>query len=94
MKVGGTIVLTLNTIQCTCALRVNEKDYGVVFQSLPQAVHPFVLFYNSQPPQRCVRCEGVRCLGQAEASFSTSLDGCDGGHVSSKLPLFVRHLTE
>lgn len=87
-------MLTLNTIQCTCALRVNEKDYGVVFQSLPQAVHPFVLFYNSQPPQRCVRCEGVRCLGQAEASFSTSLDGCDGGHVSSKLPLFVRHLTE
>ena len=73
---------------------MNATDYGVVFQSLPQAVHPFVLFYNSQPPQRCVRCEGVHCLGQAEASVSTSVDGCDGGRLSSQLPLFVHHLTE
>lgn len=94
VSVDDSITLTVDTLQSTLAIKVNDTDYGVVFRSLPPAVFPFVLFYNSQPPQRCVRCENVRCLGQAEASFSRSIDCAESDTIFANMPLLVHHLTE
>ena len=72
---GDTVTLTLHARLGTLALKINNKDYGVIFTNLPLSLHFCVLFYNSQPPQRSVRllsCTRIDDHSSSTASLSTS----------------------
>lgn len=92
---GGEVELLINMDDCTVSISVNHQDYGVVFENIASSVHPFVLFYNSCPPQRSVRLKEIQFLPQnsLSTSISQSLDK-DVSTIVARLPEFVHSLTQ
>ena len=94
--VGDIVEFIVNMNDWTIQIIINQHDYGIIFHSVHPPIHPFVLFYNKNPPQRKVHVQIIQLdqfVSSSESISSPSIDYPNKLTLLSSLPSFLHYIT-